>query len=209
MAMDLLILFALATILVACVWNSRDLRRRIDGLANSRSAVLESADVEALMESELERARRLNYPLSVITIRPDEHDVGSTSSNPALAQITERSNRQRASAVSVNLFGSATESGVGLRATDVAVYDKQQRSFVVLLIGAAKVDAEKVAERISLEIARIIQQPLRYGCAEFPQDNYIFADLIKSAEASRRSTQTPRSQPQRPTITEPTDVKRA
>jgi hypothetical protein len=199
---------ALAGMFAVLIWSTRDLRRRLEELVLGRSAVVDTADAKALMESELERARRLDYPLSVVTIRPDDSSTFSASSDQALSRITGGEQPVRDIASSTNLFRRRRKPIVQLRSTDVAVFDKQQQNFMVLLIGATRVDAEKVAERISKKIAIAIQQPLRYGCAEFPQDSYVFEDLLKRAETSTQSAAYPVLKPEFPSVVGRANVER-
>lgn len=185
--MDLIILSALAGIFFTLIWNTRDLRARLEQITLSNSAVLNTAEVETLIENELARARRLDYSVSILEIRPDEQESASETAKYFLKSVSNGTQPIVERSHSIHLFPGQRKPFVQLRSTDVAVYDKQLQRFVVLLIGTQKVDAERIAERVSRRISTAIEQPVQFGCAEFPADNYLLEDLLNSAKVSMHS----------------------
>lgn len=192
--MDLLILAIFLTLIGVLVWNVRAIRLRLEAESITGAAVLETDEVESLLELELQRARRLNYPLSVINLRLEHQDVNPAVSHAVLKMIAADSRRaapgDTGSGV-INIFRNSPGPLVTLRSTDLAVYDKQGNRFVMLLVGTGREDAERIARHVATCVSESLGYRSIYGCAEFPSDHYFKEDLLRETQAQQHAVEAP------------------
>lgn len=189
--MESLIFVALVVIGAGILWNVRLISSRLSDFVETRAATVTGVELESLIEGELQRARRLGYPLSLLILRTKQAVGSGGPSNAAVLKLIAADSNAAwaddAPAGTINIFRNARKPVVVLRSTDMAVYDRQNNRFVMLLIGTAGEDARKMAQRIATTLTDRLGRPWTYGCAEFPGDDLIVEDLIATAEAKKKS----------------------
>lgn len=194
--MEILVIGVLAVATALVFWNIRIIRSKLIAFTESGSAEIDIEDFESLMELELQRARRLNYPLSVIMFRIKRDLMRKPSPSEVLRFIAGDSRAVRLTDQSpdvVNIFRNAPEPVVRMRSTDTAVYDRERNRFVMMLVGSKREDAERIAKRISTDLQEDLGLSVNYGCAEFPRDRYFIQDLMADAELESHSVESGRS----------------
>lgn len=191
--MEIVVMGVLGALTALAIWNIRNIRNLRAELATAGDASGVSIDMEqfeSLMELELQRARRLNYALSIIMFHlerkggksPSPNDVlGYIAGDPRYVGVTDES------AGVANIFRHAPDPVIRLRSTDTAVYDRRRNRYVMMLVGTQRDDAERIAKRIASNLTEQSGHSVSYGCAEFPRDRYLIDDLIEDAEQHRKA----------------------
>lgn len=167
------------------VHQNLSIRSNIKRLMRTRSVIIKSSQLHSLMELEFERARRLNYPFSIVIIKVAKSFAWKTPPDVVLGLLADDSDEQSSDdsePSAVNIFRNKPEMAVNLRSTDMAVYDEQRGRFVLLLVGTSKGDAQRIAQRVTIKLTSRLNEDVTYGCAEFPVDDLFLDDLIKRAE---------------------------
>lgn len=175
----------LATVTAVLLWNIRVIKSKLTAVVDTGSSQVEASEFQSLMELELQRARRLNYPLSIISLRTKNTGRTRPSPRDVLRLISFDSRyvgiKSPIPGV-VNIFENSPDPAIRLRATDMAVYDKKRDRFVMMLVGTEREAAEKIAHRLSANLSTNLKCSVGIGCAEFPSDRYGVDDLIEFTE---------------------------
>lgn len=192
--MQFLVYAALIALVLVLLWEIRAIRSKLSSLSQAELATVSTEDLESLLELEVQRARRLNYPLSVIVLRrekarPSNHSSGEVlkliAADPRYVGPTE------SKAGVINIFRNSHDPAVRLRSTDMAVYDKQGNRFAILLVGTERKDAENIAKRIAASLSEKLSQIFEYRCSEFPGDHYFMEDLLTDSDFQRHTDEQP------------------
>ena len=137
-------------------------------------SLVEFTRARPLFELEMERARRLQYKLAVITISETGDQGGSTvgSKEGGGGQLEDRV---------VDAMRSTSILRDTLRMTDIASYDADNHQVVVMLPGLDGRRARQTINRIRSLLGLESRRDLQFGCAEFPGDGLLLDDLITFA----------------------------
>jgi len=180
--MDVLTYAVLITAIAALIYSNMSLRASISTRLSTRSVISGSSGLQVLIEPELERARRLKYPLSIVIIRPRPMFAERVHPEKILELINADMNTRTAVGMDSGQGGVATI--VPLRSTDVAVYDAKENQFVLVLVGTRKSDADRIGDRVASCVTNIFNQVTAYGSAEFPEEALFLPELVEKAERS-------------------------
>jgi len=130
------------------------------------------------LSSELARARRYQYPLTMAIVRLDQKQIMEKENGLFSMKKTE--------AGFVNLLLSFTGSllRISLRDIDIVSFDAAKGQYVLLLPETTIVKAERPVSRLNAMSLKQTGLGLIVGMAEFPMDGLIIEDLVSTAEAA-------------------------
>lgn len=125
----------------------------------------------AILEAEIDRARRYERPLSVVVI-----DLPTRSARPPFVfrWAREESVRHR--------LAHAITSMV--RGPDVVALDDSRDCVLLVLPETTEAEAQATVERLRQQLVPLAQSPLRWGVASFPTDAMTARDMIGIAQAA-------------------------
>ena len=187
---------AVSVVLIAAIlWTVRGARAKALAVAASESATVDTAEIESLTELELRRARRLDYPLSLIVFRLDKAESHNASPHEVLP-LLDATSLHAASAGdprsgAADAHGASSAPIVKLRSTDNVVFDRQQERFVMMLVGTEKQHAERIGARTAVSVQAKLHCSCSFGCAAFPADGFFAEDLLKRADPQAHSVLAP------------------
>jgi len=134
------------------------------------------------LASELARARRYQYPLTIVILRLDEDQLLEKGRGMFSMKKTEPG--------LVNLLNAFVGSllRASLRDIDVVSFDVAKNQYILLLPETTMAKAERPVLRLNGMCMKQTGVSMMVGIAEFPEDGLIIEDLVSSAEAGCNRT---------------------
>ncbi len=145
---------------------------------NDTGAILPYRSSLPQLASELARARRYQYPLTMVIIRLDQDRIAEKGNGLFSMKKTESGFMN----LLLSFLGSLLRSS--LRDIDIVSFDVTNSQYVVLLPETTMVKAERPVSRLNEMSLKQTGISLIVGMAEFPVDGLIIEDLVGSAEAA-------------------------
>jgi len=130
------------------------------------------------LASELARARRYQYPLTIVIIRLDQDRIAEKGNGLFRMKKTESGFMN----LLLSFLGSLLRSS--LRDIDIVSFDVTNSQYVVLLPETTMAKADRPVSRLNEMSLKQTGISLVVGMAEFPVDGLIIEDLVSSAEAA-------------------------
>lgn len=129
------------------------------------------------LASELARARRYQYPLTMVIIRLDQERIAEGN-----GLFSMKKTESGFVNLLLSFLGSLLRSS--LRDIDIVSFDVTNSQYVVLLPETTMAKAERPVARLNEMSLKQTGISLVVGMAEFPVDGLIIEDLVSSAEAA-------------------------
>jgi len=145
---------------------------------NEVGAILPYRSSLPQLASELARARRYQYPLTMVIIRLDQDRIAEKGNGLFSMKKTESGFIN----LLLSFLGSLLRSS--LRDIDIVSFDVTNSQYVVLLPETTMAKADRPVSRLNEMSLKQTGISLVVGMAEFPVDGLIIEDLVSSAEAA-------------------------
>jgi len=184
--MPILVGLAILVVLLAVLWTIRASTRKAITSVSDVSPLVDAMEMESIIEFELQRARRLDYPVSLIVLRIAKDQPAHPPPAKVIALFGDTARGTPATSEEEAALSIARRSRAELarlRSTDNVLFDQEQQRFVMALVGTSKQHAERIAARIGVSIEENLRCPSHFGCAAFPEDGLFADDLLKHAAA--------------------------
>lgn len=130
------------------------------------------------LASELARARRYQYPLTMVIVRLDQDLIAEKGNGFFSMKKTESGFMN----LLLSFLGTLLRSS--LRDIDIVSFDTTNSQYVVLLPETTMAKAGRPVSRLNDTSLKQTGFSLIVGMAEFPVDGLIIEDLVSSAEAA-------------------------
>ena len=186
-----------AGLLSLAVWLAHRVARKLQSveevvrtiaLDDIRADVRDVDDALDEIQTELNRSRRYQRPLSVVVMEPET--VSMRGALPRALLEAERGMMNRyVTACAAQLIAAE------LRRSDLLLHQGDGKRLIIVSPETTSTDSTRLVNRIETAVGEGLGVSMRYGIASFPHGALTFDDLLRQAETSLRYPDTTLSVP--------------